>query len=62
MVYEIDDGHRGVRRTAMSYSHAVRIAIALSAGGTAVIWKDVDPKFMVVYHYGKRTDRRKERQ
>ncbi len=53
-LYEIDDGHHGVRRTAMSYPHAVRIAIALSCGGTAVIWKDSDPRFMVVYRYGRR--------
>ena len=53
-LYEIDDGHRGVRRQAMNYPHAVRIATALSAGGTAVIWKDADPKFMVIYRYGRR--------
>jgi hypothetical protein len=53
-IYEIDDGHHGVRRQAMSYPHAVRIALALSCGGTAVIWKDSDPRFMVVYRYGRR--------
>jgi len=52
--YEIDDGHRGVKRTATSYPQAVRIALALSCGGTAVIWKDSDPRFMVTYRYGRR--------
>ena len=53
-VYEIDDGHRGVKRTATSYPRAVRIALALSCGGTAVIWKDSDPRFRVIYRYGRR--------
>lgn len=53
-MYEVDDGHHGVRRRASTYPHAVRIAIALSAGGTAVIWKDSDPGFMVIYRHGRR--------
>ena len=53
-MYEVDDGHHGVRRMACSFPHAVRIAIALSCGGTAVIWKDSAPRFMVVYRYGRR--------
>ncbi len=53
-LYEIDDGHHGVRRQASGWQHAQWIAKALSVGGTAVIWKDSDPKFMKVYRYGRR--------
>jgi hypothetical protein len=58
-MYEVDDGHRGVRRLAYSLAHARVIATALSAGGTAVIYKDEDPKFLVVYRLGRLV--RKER-
>ncbi len=54
IVYEIDDGHRGVRRTATSWRRAYWIAMALSLGGTAVVWKDTDPTFMATFRLGKR--------
>ncbi len=51
-IYEVDDGHRGVRRITPELRDAVRIAKALSLGGTAVIWNNSDPKYMRVYRYG----------